>query len=121
VITMPQRKPTATVVTLDNVTCKQLESRLSELVDAGERRFVIDLEGVSYINSAILRILLATLNKLTVLGGTICFSSVQDQVMDVFDVVGFLSVFRFFKSREEAVTDVMKLESASLTDRALSF
>jgi len=86
---------------IDGVTAPELESRLTELIDAGERKLVIDLDGVDYISSAGLRVMLYTAKKLRK-EGRLALSRPRDMVREVFDVAGFGSVLTIVDDREAA-------------------
>jgi anti-anti-sigma factor len=49
---------------MDAVTTPETEGKLTELIVAGERKLVIDFQGLDYISSAGLRGVLATAKKL---------------------------------------------------------
>lgn len=96
----------ATVVTLrgrmDAITSPLCEKRLNDLVAKGETKFVIDLEGLNYISSAGLRVILAIAKTLRPKGGQICFANVQATVWEVFDISGFRSLFQMYDSLASA-------------------
>jgi anti-sigma B factor antagonist len=72
---------------LDTATAPALEEELSEVMDDAEE-LVFDLEGLEYMSSAGLRILLATQKKMALKGG-MKVVNVNDVIKDVFAVTGF--------------------------------
>lgn len=88
---------------MDAVTTPEIEKKLAGLVDAGERKVVVDLKDLGYISSAGLRGLLATAKKLKAAQGEIAFANLQGPVKDVFEISGFYSIFKVFDSVSAAV------------------
>ena len=93
---------------VDAVTAGELENTMRELVDRGRVNIVLDLEGVGYMSSAGLRVLFAYLQKLTALHGQLYLAAVQEPILEIFDTVGFLSVFKLFKSSADALREMAK-------------
>ena len=73
------------------------------MIDGGETRLVIDLSRVDYVSSAGLRVFLMAFKRLTADGGKIVLCSLQEPVRQVFDIVGFYSMFPIVNSRDEAL------------------
>lgn len=72
---------------LDTMTAPELEKSLVDSLD-GITELTFDMEGLEYISSAGLRVLLATqktMNK----QGEMKVAHVQEMVMEVFEVTGF--------------------------------
>ncbi len=79
---------------LDAVTSPEFEKKVRELIGGGDSRFVIDLEGLDYISSAGLRVLLVMAKLVEEKGGTVCLAGVQGNVRSVFDMSRFNAIFR---------------------------
>lgn len=75
---------------LDTTTSPQLDEELKKSLD-GIRELTMDLEGLDYISSAGLRILLST-QKTMNQQGTMKLINVSSMVMDVFEVTGFSDI-----------------------------
>jgi len=88
---------------LDAVSSKRFEEKVLAVIDGGETRFVIDLSRIDYVSSAGLRVFLATSKRLTPTGGKVVLCSVHEPVREVFDIVGFFSIFSIKNSKEEAL------------------
>ena len=59
----------------------------------GAKNATFDLNGLEYIASAGLRILIAAMKKVRAQGGTITLKNVGNQVMEVLDMTGFAQIF----------------------------
>ncbi|MDD6797666.1 MAG: STAS domain-containing protein [Clostridia bacterium] len=71
---------------LDTTTAPELESAVKALPENIES-LIIDMNGIEYISSAGLRVLLATHKKMG--DGNFKLTNVCDSVMEVFDMTGF--------------------------------
>jgi anti-sigma B factor antagonist len=73
---------------LDTITSTEFDAFLSENLQ-GIGAITIDCEKLSYISSAGLRVLLATQKKMK---GALKLKNVQEVVMEVFEITGFVDV-----------------------------
>lgn len=100
----------ATVVTvsgkLDAVTAPVFEKSLRELVDGGAERVVVDLAELDYVSSAGLRALLVMGKLLTARGGRSCIANARGNVLSVFEMSGFATLFRLSASLQAALRDI---------------
>ena len=75
---------------LDTITAPSLEKAIDEII-AQTKTLVLDLQGLEYISSAGLRILLGTQKKMQQIG-SLKLVNVCDAVMEVFDITGFVDI-----------------------------
>ena len=87
---------------LDSVTACTLEKKLSDDLTEEDKNLIFDFSGMEYISSAGLRVLLTAAKRADKLGAKAVFSGLTPCVREVFDIVGFASIFDIYKSREEA-------------------
>lgn len=87
---------------LDSTTSPDLEKHLLGLVDGGARRLVVDLKDIEYVSSAGLRVLLLLAKRLKVAPGDLVLCGLSPAVRQVFDLAGFVPLFRLEPSREDA-------------------
>ena len=88
---------------LDTQTSPDAEARLTQLIDAGARKVVVNFERLAYISSAGLRILLAAAKRLRASGGELRVCSLSDLVQEVYDISGFDTILSVSKSEAEAL------------------
>ena len=75
---------------LDTTTAPQLDKTINE--DIGEaKNLLLDLEGVTYISSAGLRVLLSAQKKMQKIG-SMKLKNVCSEVMDIFEMTGFADI-----------------------------
>ena len=76
---------------LDTITSPQLD----EALDASTERvtdLTLDLQELTYISSAGLRVLLRALKKMNAGGGKLHVTNVNDTIMEIFEVTGFAEI-----------------------------
>jgi anti-anti-sigma factor len=88
---------------IDGTTYKDLETILNELIDQNKSEIVLDLEGVVYISSVGLRVLLATQKKVRPKKGDVKLVSLQPFVREVFET-GFTRLFSIYPNLGEALS-----------------
>ena len=88
---------------IDGTTSKDLETILNELIDQNLSEIVLDLEGVVYISSVGLRVLLSALKKVRPKKGDVKLVSLQPFVREVFEITGFTKLFTIYLSQGEAL------------------
>jgi len=93
---------------LDTETAADVELALQDLLNAGERHFLVDMRGIGYVSSAGLRVLLALAKQLDGGKGTLRICSLSPSVRQVFDVAGFSKLFSIFTDRAAALGEAPK-------------
>ena len=76
---------------LDSMTSPVFEKELREHM-SGVESIVVDFEKVNYISSAGLRVFLAVENSLEEQGGEMKLIHVNEHIIEIFDLVGFMDV-----------------------------
>lgn len=82
--------------------CRQI---LKELLAQGERRFVFDLAGVEYIDSAGIGFLVSCLTTLGQAGAKLRLASPAERVRYVLGITRLHTVFEVCETREQALTN----------------
>ena len=80
----------------------QLESLETSLYDSGARKLIIDLAGVTHIDSTGIGRCIACLNKAMQVKGQLHMAGAKGQVRDSFRVTRLDRMFRFFDTVDEA-------------------
>jgi anti-anti-sigma factor len=93
---------------LDAVTVPALETLLKEHFDGGHAKIVIDLSEVTYMSSSGLRALLQARKQAGALGGDLVLCCMSPRVREVFEMIGFTSLFKVFDHAAEAATAFAK-------------
>ena len=88
---------------LDTATSPQLETHLLGLIEAGERRVLVDCVGLEYVNSAGLKVLLIAAKKLEALDGRFALCTLTPGVLMVFEMIGFNRIMKIAVTRDDAL------------------
>ncbi len=88
---------------LDAYSSNELDKRINMLIDEGNMELVVNLDGVDYISSSGLRVMLSAVKKLRKMDGDIRLACLKPYVMEVFDISGFTQLFQIFEREEEAI------------------
>ena len=78
---------------LDTATSPVLENELRQYLD-GVQEITMDFANVEYISSGGLRVLLATEQLLENRGGSMKLTHVNEHILEVFELVGFMDVVK---------------------------
>jgi anti-sigma B factor antagonist len=97
----------ATVIVLtgrvDTTTATDLEAAISQQIEQGHRKLLINFFGVTYISSGGLRVLLATAKKLRNADDRYALCCLSAEVHKVLKLAGFTSIFSIYPSEGEAL------------------
>jgi anti-anti-sigma factor len=88
---------------LDTNTSPEAQQHLDELLEKGTSKILVDCEKVDYMSSAGLRVLLATVKRLTAAGGSLRISGLNETVQEVFEISGFSTIFAVFPNKDAAL------------------
>ncbi|MGD9608546.1 MAG: STAS domain-containing protein [Desulfovibrionaceae bacterium] len=89
---------------LDSNTSKVLEDKVMDILGQGKKKMLMDFQGVDYINSTGLRVLLLALQQLKKVSGQLVLCSIKDYMKEVFEISGYTEIFPIYPSQEEALT-----------------
>ncbi len=89
---------------LDAATVPALEQALQGQLTDGQSRLVVDLSAVNYISSSGLRALLTARRQARSHGGDVFLCRLHPRVREIFEMVGFLSVFGVYPTCDEAAS-----------------
>ncbi|MFN8473622.1 MAG: STAS domain-containing protein [Anaerolineae bacterium] len=89
---------------IDHQTAPELQTVLNELIESGHFKIVVDMEKVTYISSAGLRVLLAARKGVKRWNrGDLRLAAVQPYVRETLELVGFTRIFEIYDDTVEAV------------------
>lgn len=89
---------------VDVYTAPTLRDRITDLLDGGQRRLVVDLATVEFIDSTGLGVLVGALNRAKELGGELDLVCPQERVLKLLRITGLDHVFTVYESVTQAVT-----------------
>jgi anti-sigma B factor antagonist len=98
---------TVSVVSLDGFldahTAPQFEEAIQSEINAGRRQIVVSCEKLTYISSAGLGVFMSFIEELREAGGDIKICSVAPKVLQVFEILGFQSLFDIVDNVPQAI------------------
>ncbi len=97
----------APVGRVDSSVGRQLEAALTSQISAGQRRIVVDMDGVTYISSTGLKALLSALRRLQALNGGITLAGLKPRVQETFEMSGFDTLFIIKPTAQDAVAALL--------------
>ncbi len=80
-----------------------LKAKMTDLLAQGNRKLVIDLSGVSYINSTGIGALVHVYTSYTNAGGKVKLSGMGKSVQNIFVITKLTSVFDTEETKEDAI------------------
>jgi stage II sporulation protein AA (anti-sigma F factor antagonist) len=87
---------------LDGTSSGGLETKMLALIDAGDRRFIIDMANVDFMSSVGLRAFVVIAKGLHAVGGRIVLCAVQPPIKQLFELTGLNASFTMRDTREDA-------------------
>lgn len=88
---------------VDVYTAPRLREKLVELVTQGKYQIVVDLEGVEFLDSTGLGVLVGGLKRVRTHEGDLSLVCTQQRILKVFDITGLNKVFTIHDSVDAAV------------------
>ncbi len=88
---------------IDVYTSPRVKETINELIEKGHYHLVINLEGVRYIDSTGLGVLIGALKKVREHSGRILLVCTNPQIKKIFNITGLVKIFEIFKDEDEAM------------------
>jgi anti-sigma B factor antagonist len=88
---------------IDVYTAPKLREKLIELVSEGSYDVVVNLEGVDFLDSTGLGVLVGALKRVKAHDGSLALVCTQDKILKIFKITGLTKVFPIHSSVDEAI------------------
>jgi anti-sigma B factor antagonist len=88
---------------IDVYSAPALRDQLNALVAAGHHHLVVDMQGVEFLDSTGLGVLVGGLKRVRTQGGSLHLVCSQERVLKVFRITGLTKVFSIHDSVDEAL------------------
>jgi len=99
-----QERDRVVVVSVQADQCGQLWRTIEPHLDAGKRSFVLDLSGITFLNSVNIAAIIAARNKVLAGGGKIALANLSEHVKAVFRVLKLDRLFDLDLDAAKAAT-----------------
>lgn len=87
---------------IDVYTAPKLREKLIELVSDGSYEIVVNLEGVDFLDSTGLGVLVGALKRVKAHDGSLALVCTQDKILKIFKITGLTKVFPIHDSLDAA-------------------
>jgi len=88
---------------IDVYTAPKLREQLVDLVNAGRYHIVVDMEGVEFLDSTGLGVLVGGLKRVRAHDGSLRLVCTQERILKIFRITGLTKVFPIHDTVAEAV------------------
>jgi len=88
---------------IDLFTAPELKQALTDTIEGGQHRLVIDLSEVTFLDSTALGVLIGAVKRLRSRGGALAIVNTDASIAKTFEITGLDQVFTILGSREEAL------------------
>ena len=88
---------------IDVYTAPSLRERLNELVASGHYDLIVDMEGVEFLDSTGLGVLVGGLNRVRAHDGWLDLACTRERIPEIFKITGLTKVFGIHDSVDEAI------------------
>jgi anti-sigma B factor antagonist len=83
---------------IDVYTAPELRGRLASLIDAGHHDVIVDLEGVDFLDSTGLGVLVGALKRVRLHHGCLRLVCTKERLLKIFRITGLAKVFAIYPS-----------------------
>ncbi|TAM87573.1 anti-sigma factor antagonist [bacterium] len=88
---------------IDVYTSPAVKEAITELIDDGHYNLIINLEGVRYIDSTGLGVLIGALKRVREHAGSVNLICTNPQVKKIFDITGLVKIFGIYENEQSAI------------------
>lgn len=88
---------------IDATTAPILEKRIDEQMERKPLKVLLDFNGVDYLSSAGMRLLLAATKRVKAREGSLAMSGIADDVMEIIKMAGFERILSLYPTEKEAL------------------
>ena len=88
---------------LDAFTVQRVKTQLTQFIENGYRKIVVNFSRVRYINSTSIGVLIGRLRELKKYHGELALAELSDRVNRVITLVGGKKLFNIFNTESEAI------------------
>lgn len=88
---------------LNTESYSEAQAQITEMIEHGAQKILIQLKELDYISSVGLRMFLIIAQRLKEKDGELRVSNLTDVVDEIFDISGFYNILNVFKSETDAL------------------
>jgi anti-sigma B factor antagonist len=88
---------------VDVATAPSLRARLLDMISQGKLNLIVDLEGVEFLDSTGLGVLVSTVKRVRNDGGDLALICTSQPILKVFEITGLTTVFAIHETLDAAL------------------
>jgi anti-sigma B factor antagonist len=88
---------------IDLFTAPELKAALSESIESGHSRIVVDLTDTTFLDSTALGVLIGAVKRLRSRDGRLTIVNVDENIAKTFEITGLDQIFPISSTREDAI------------------
>jgi anti-sigma B factor antagonist len=88
---------------IDLFTAPELKQKLTDAIEGGKSRIVVDLTETSFLDSTALGVLIGAVKRLRSRDGALVIVNVDQNIAKTFEITGLDQIFTIVGTRDEAV------------------
>jgi anti-sigma B factor antagonist len=81
----------------------EFKEKLKLLLDAGKKHLLVDMSGVTYVNSSGIGMLISGMTTIVQAGGKFKICNIEKNIKNVFVITNLIKVFDTFNTIDEAI------------------
>ena len=89
---------------IDLFTAPELKQKLTDAIEGGKSRIVVDLTETSFLDSTALGVLIGAVKRLRSRDGALVIVNVDQNIAKTFEITGLDQIFTIVGTRDDAVT-----------------
>ena len=88
---------------IDLFTAPELKQKLTDAIEGGKSRIVVDLTQTTFLDSTALGVLIGAVKRLRSRDGRLTIVNVDQNIAKTFEITGLDQIFSILGTREEAI------------------
>ena len=93
---------------INNLAGEKIGEAANALIDAGQRRLLINLEKSTVINSIGISILIEVIERMQEVGGTLAFCCLTRTIAKTFTIMGLTQYADLYEAQDDAVNGLLE-------------
>ena len=88
---------------IDLFTAPELKQKLTDAIEGGKSRIVVDLTDTSFLDSTALGVLIGAVKRLRSRDGALVIVNVDQNIAKTFEITGLDQIFTILATRDDAI------------------
>jgi anti-sigma B factor antagonist len=88
---------------IDLFTAPELKQKLTDAIEGGKSRIVVDLTDTSFLDSTALGVLIGAVKRLRSRDGALVIVNVDQNIAKTFEITGLDQIFTILSTRDDAI------------------